>query len=112
MSNRLNTTNTNNTDMQEDCVRSPECIKDEPIPASVQYIYEKLSFCYHTVFTLRQKLEFLIEGKGEFPYDETAYPLQANPAMPTIKQLSFDIEQQLALCSQLVNILRDGGHLK
>jgi len=109
---RLNTTSANNPIMEMTC--TPNCTEntEKPTPASVQHIYDRLSSCYDKVSRIRRKLEFLIEGKGEFPDDNIAYPQQANPTMPVIREVGYDIEQQLILCNQLVDVLKDGGHLK
>ena len=93
-------------------VKTDTPIPDTPIPASVQYIYKMLASCNDKICTLERKLEFIVTGKGDFPEDNGEYPLQVSPSMPTIKNIAFDIEQKINLCTQLVNVLRDGGHLK
>lgn len=98
--------------MQENKCGEQTGIAETLIPASVQYIYKMLASCNDKICTLERKLEFIVNGKGDFPEDEGVYPSQANPSMLTIKHIVFNIDQKINLCTQLVNVLRDGGHLK
>lgn len=79
---------------------------------SIQSVYNRLADCYHKIATIRIKLEYLVEGEGEYPSDDTEHPLAGTPTMKLVGEEAFNTEQQINLCNQLVDVLKDGGHRK
>ena len=79
---------------------------------SIQSVYNRLADCYHKISNIRGKLEFLVDGEGEYPSDETEHPIAGNPTMRITGEEAFNIEQQINLCNQLVDVLKDGGNRK
>lgn len=79
---------------------------------SIQSVYNRLADCYHKVSNIRIKLEYLVDGEGEYPSNETEHPVVDSPNMKLTGEEAFNVEQQINLCNQLIDVLKDGGHRK
>jgi len=79
---------------------------------SIESVYNRLADCFHKISNIRIKLEYLVDGEGEYPSDDTEHPLVGSPTMKITGEEAFNIEQQINLCNQLVDVLKDGGHRK
>jgi len=61
---------------------------------------------------MRSKLEYLLEGNGEYPPNDSDHPLVSQPSMKIVGEEALNICEQIDLCNKLVDRLKDGGNKK
>ena len=61
---------------------------------------------------MRIKLEYLLEGNGEYPTNDTEHPLVSQPSLKIMGEEALNIHEQINLCNKLVDMLKDGGNKK
>ena len=91
----------------------PQDVTDKATVHSLESTYNRISDCFDKISSIRIKLQYLVEGEGEYPGNtDSEHPKVADPTLKVVGEETFNIEQQINLCNQLVEVLKDGGHRK